>query len=191
MSVRSRTSSSTLLQTATEVLVADPTASLSDVARAAGIGRTTLHKLYPTRHALLVALARDALDVLERTYADAGLGPDPDPAADPAVALRRLVVALVPLGPRVEYLMRERSLDVEPDLTARVEALDEPVRALVRRAQAAGRLRAGVPDEWVVASLNALVYAAWELVALGRLAPVAAPDLVLGTLLDGVRATGA
>jgi len=198
MSVRSRTSSSTLLQTATEVLVADPTASLSDVARAAGIGRTTLHKLYPTRHALLVALARDALDVLERTYADAGLGgPDPatdadtDAEADPDAALRRLVVALVPLGPRVEYLMRERSLDVEPDLTARVEALDEPVRALVRRAQAAGRLRAGVPDEWVVASLNALVYAAWELVALGRLAPVAAPDLVLGTLLDGVRATGA
>lgn len=188
MSVHIRTSPPTLLETATQVLVADPSASLADVARAAGIGRTTLHKLYPTRHALLVALARDALDVLERTYADAGLdGPDPDPAA----ALRRLVVVLVPLGPRVEYLMRERSLDVEPDLTARVEALDEPVRALVRRAQAAGRLRAGVPDEWVVASLNALVYAAWELVALGRLAPVAAPDLVLGTLLDGVRATGA
>lgn len=192
MSVRARTSPPTLLETATEVLVADPSASLADVARAAGIGRTTLHKLYPTRHALLVALARDALDVLERTYADAGLGgPDPATDADPAAALRRLVVALVPLGPRVEYLMRERSLDVEPDLTARVEALDEPVRALVRRAQAAGRLRAGVPDEWVVASLNALVYAAWELVALGRLAPVAAPDLVLGTLLDGVRATGA
>jgi AcrR family transcriptional regulator len=192
MSVRVRTSPPTLLETATEVLVADPSASLADVARAAGIGRTTLHKLYPTRHALLVALARDALDVLERTYADAGLGSS-DPAADPdpAAALRRLVVALVPLGPRVEYLMRERSLDVEPDLTARVEALDEPVRALVRRAQAAGRLRPGVPDEWVVASLNALVYAAWELVALGRLAPVAAPDLVLGTLLDGVRATGA
>lgn len=192
MSVRARTSPPTLLETATEVLVADPSASLADVARAAGIGRTTLHKLYPTRHALLVALARDALDVLERTYADAGLdGPDTATDADPAAALRRLVVALVPLGPRVEYLMRERSLDVEPDLTARVEALDEPVRALVRRAQAAGRLRAGVPDEWVVASLNALVYAAWELVALGRLAPVAAPDLVLGTLLDGVRATGA
>jgi AcrR family transcriptional regulator len=190
MSVRIRTAPHTLLETATEVLVADPSASLADVARAAGIGRTTLHKLYPTRHALLVALARDALDVLERTYADAGLG-GPETDADPAAALRRLVVALVPLGPRVEYLMRERSLDVEPDLTARVEALDEPVRALVRRAQAAGRLRTGVPDEWVVASLNALVYAAWELVALGRLAPVAAPDLVLGTLLDGVRATGA
>jgi AcrR family transcriptional regulator len=57
-----------LLQIATEVLVADPAASLGDVARAAGIGRTSLHKLYPTRHALLVALAEDGLDMLEHTY---------------------------------------------------------------------------------------------------------------------------
>ncbi len=147
------------------MLVADPSASLADVARAAGIGRTALHELHPTRHALLVALARDALDVLERTCADAGPG-GPETDADPAAALRRPVVALVPLGPRVEHLVRERSLDVEPDLTAPVEALDEPVRALVRRAQATGQLRAGVPDEWVVASLNALVHVAWELVAL-------------------------
>ncbi len=172
-----------LLQVATEVLVADPAASLSDVARAAGIGRTTLHKHYPTRHALLVALARDALDLLERTYADAGLD-----AAGPAVvdALRRLVTAVIPLGPRLAFLLRERSLDVEPDLTARVEALDAQVTALVRRGRAAGVLTAELPEEWVVASLNAQVYAAWELIALGRLAPVGAPAVVIRTLLHGI-----
>ncbi|RKT57018.1 hypothetical protein C8E97_5732 [Saccharothrix australiensis] len=36
-----------LLETATRVLPADPSASLGDVAKAAGIGRTTLHKRYP------------------------------------------------------------------------------------------------------------------------------------------------
>ncbi len=180
MSVRNRTS---LLQVATEVLVADPSASLADVARAAGIGRTTLHAQYPTRHALLVALAREALDLLETTYADAGLD-EPDVEA----VLRRLVTAVLPLGPRMEFLLRERSLDVEPDLTARLEALDEQVRALVRRAQAEGTLRRELPDEWIVASLNALVYAAWELVALGRVAPAAAPALVLDTLLGGAAA---
>lgn len=182
-------SAPSLLEVATEVLVIDPAASLADVARAAGIGRTTLHKLYPTRHALLVALAHDALDLLEDLYRDAGLGVAGDEA--PA-ALRRLVVAMVPLGPRVEFLMRERSLDVEPDLLERVDALDEPVRELVRRAQRAGVLRAGLPVEWIVTTLFSLVYAAWELIAAGRLAPVDAPDIVLGTVLDGVRerATG-
>lgn len=185
MSVRSRSvlPGPTLLQTATEVLVVDPAASLSDVARAAGIGRTTLHKLYPTRHALLVALARDALDLLEQTYRAAGLDA---PGAEAPAVLRRLVTAVIPLGPRLEFLLRERSLDAEPELTARVEALDAPVRDVVRRAQAAGVLRADLPDEWVVASMNALVYAAWELITVGRLAPVTAPELVMGTLLGGV-----
>lgn len=165
------------------MLVVDPAASLGDVARAAGIGRTTLHKLYPTRHALLVALARDALDLLERIYREAGL--DVDGAEAPA-ALRRLVTAVVPLGPRMEFLLRERSLDAEPDLVERVEELDATVRTLVRRGADAGVLAADLPDEWVVASLNSLVYGAWELITLGRLAPVAAPELVMRTLLRGI-----
>jgi AcrR family transcriptional regulator len=172
-----------LLQTATEVLVADPAASLGDVAKAAGIGRTTLHKLYPTRHALLIALAQDALDLLEHTYRDLGLD---GPGHEAPAALRRLVTALIPLGPRLEFLLRERSLDSEPELIARVEALDAPVRAMVRRAQAENVIRANLPDEWIVASINALVYAAWELIALGRLAPVSAPELVMSTLLGGI-----
>lgn len=185
MSVRVRITafSPSLLQTATEVLVADPAASLGDVARAAGIGRTTLHKLYPTRHALLVALAQDALDLLEHTYRDLGLD---GPGHEAPAALRRLVTALIPLGPRLEFLLRERSLDSEPELIARVEVLDAPVRAMVRRAQAENVIRANLPDEWIVASINALVYAAWELIALGRLAPVSAPELVMSTLLGGI-----
>lgn len=172
-----------LLQTATEVLVADPAASLSDVATAAGIGRTTLHKLYPTRHALLVALAHDALDLLERTDREVGL--DAPGTQAPAV-LHRLVAAAIPLGPRMAFLRRERSLDTEPELIARVEALDAPVRALVRRAQAEGVFRADLPDEWVVASLNSLIFTAWALIAQGWIAPVAAPDLVMRTLLGGI-----
>ena len=185
MSVRVRTSSSppTLLQTATEVLVVDPSASLGDVAKAAGIGRTTLHKLYPTRHALLVGLARDALDLLERTYREVGLDVGGEQAPE---ALRCLVTAMVPLGPRMEFLLREHSLDAEPDLVERVEELDVAVRAVIRRGAEAGVFAADLPDEWVVASLNSLVYGAWELITLGRLAPVAAPDLVMRTLLRGI-----
>ncbi len=175
-----------LLQAATEILVADPAASLADVAKAAGIGRTTLHKLYPTRHALLVALARDALDLLERAYQDLGLD---GPSAKAPQTLHRLVTAMIPLGPRLGFLLRERSLDTEPELIARVEALDAPVRALVRRAQDEGVIRADLPDEWVVASINALVSAAWELIALGRLAPVSAPELVMSILLDGIESS--
>ncbi len=185
MIVRARTSSSTrsLLQTATEVLVTDPAASLADVASAAGIGRTTLHKLYPTRHALLVALAVDALDLLEATYAEVGLDV---PGNEVPAALCRLVTAVIPMGPRLEFLLRERSLDIEPELLTRLEALDAPVRAAVRRAQSGGVVGADLTDEWIVSAINSLVYAAWEQIALGRLAPVSAPEIVMRTVLHGI-----
>ncbi|SDT04337.1 hypothetical protein [Jiangella sp. DSM 45060] len=35
-------------------------------------------------------------------------------------------------------------------------------------------------------SLNGAVYGAWELIDLGRLAPLDAPGLLLTTLLDGI-----
>src|ERR1700689_5886322 len=49
----SRSARRSLLDVAAEVLVADPSASLTQVAEAAGIGRTTLHKQDATREDLL------------------------------------------------------------------------------------------------------------------------------------------
>ena len=172
-----------VLEIATQVLVGNPAASLTDVARAAGMSRTTLHKLYPTRHALLVAVAEDALALVTQVYADAQL----DVAGREApAALLRLATGLVPLGPRLMFLDRERALDDEPGFLERVGAVDEPVRLLEQRAKAEGLFRSGPPDGWITGAFNNLVYLAWEQIAEGRLAPLAAPELVVSTLLDGL-----
>ena len=63
-----------LLDVAAEVLVADPAASLAQVAHAAGIGRTTLHKHYATRDDLLLAVGHRAIDLWELAVAGAGGG---------------------------------------------------------------------------------------------------------------------
>jgi hypothetical protein len=113
-------------------------------------------------------------------------GLDDAPGAKAPAVLRRLVATAIPLGPRMAFLRRERSLDAEPELAARLEVLDAPVRALVRRAQAEGVLRADLPEEWIVTSLKSLIFAAWALIAQGRIAPVDAPELVMRTLLGGI-----
>jgi AcrR family transcriptional regulator len=171
-----------LLEIATRVLLAEPTASLGDIAKAAGLSRTSLHARFPTRHSLLVALAHEAMDLVAKAYVEARLdteGEDVEPA------LRRLLTLAVPLGPRMEFLLRERSLDAESEIVARYEALDRPLIDLVSRGQRAGRLRADLPAWWVAAALLGTIYAAWEAVADGRLAPRDAPDLVLTTVLHG------
>ncbi|WP_208817652.1 TetR/AcrR family transcriptional regulator [Micromonospora echinofusca] len=172
--------SATLLEVATRVLLVDPTASLGDVARAAGVSRTTLYARFPTRQALLVALASEAMDLVEQAYAAARLD---DGAVEQA--LRRLVELTVPLGSRVEFLLRERSLDIEPELVARYEQLDAPVIALMRRAQIAGQVRADLPAWWMATAVIGAVSTAWEAIADGRLAVRDAPSLVLDTVLSG------
>lgn len=174
----------TLLEVATRVLVADPSASLAEVARAAGMSRTSLHSRYPTRTALLTALAHEAMNLVERAYAGAHLDDD-----DVGAALGRLVDRLVPLGPRVEFLLRERALDAEASVVARYETLDQPLIERIARAQHDGQVRADLPAWWVAAALLAAVYSAWEAVADGRLAPRDAPALVRTTVLHGVGTT--
>lgn len=164
------------------MLLRQPTASLTEIAAATGVSRTTLYARFPTRQALLVGLAQAAMDLVEKAYVDARLDD-----AEVTASLGRVVELLVPLGERVEFLLRERSLDGEPELVARYAELDRPLVEFVTGAQRAGELRGDLPAWWIVASLFGSVYAAWEAIADGRLAPRDAPGLVLGTVLDGVR----
>lgn len=180
MTVRTRD----LLDVATRVLVADPAASLGDVAAAAGVSRTTLHSRFPTRHALLVALADDALTLVEEALAESRI--DTADGDDVRADLGRVVDLAVPLGPRVAFLLRERSLDIEPGLNARYAELDHPLIAFMDRARHRGRLRDDLPTWWMAASLWGAVMAAWEAIADGRLAPRDAAELVLTTVLSGV-----
>jgi AcrR family transcriptional regulator len=172
----------TLLDVAAEVLVSNPAASLASVASAAGIGRTTLHKQYATRQELVVAVAHRALDRSIEAARTAIAN------ADGNTVMRELVTALVPVGAQLAFLFREPSLDNEPAIDKRLDDLDKPIATAIRAAQQAGVLRTDRPEWWFVSSLYAVVYIAWEGIKFGRLAPLDATELVVGTLIDGLGA---
>jgi AcrR family transcriptional regulator len=178
MSVRNRSS---LLDAAAEALAADPGASLADVAEAAGIGRTTLHKHYATRDDLLRAVGRRALDLwqeaVDQVCADAAEQPDS--------GLRALAAALIPIGPQLIFLWRTPAFDHHLEIDKGVHTMDERSLALLARVQARGLLAAGVPTWWLLQSFYSLVYVASESIQSGWLAPREAPDLVVTTFLHG------
>ncbi|MET9630562.1 TetR/AcrR family transcriptional regulator [Lentzea sp. NPDC006480] len=159
------------------MLLRDPTASLGDVAKAAGVGRTTLHKRFPTRSALIRALANDALDLAESVLSQV------DFHADDAV--EDLVTRLLALGPRVEFLMRFPGMEQDVALHARILTLDQRVLDLITRLQGS-RLRRDLPAWWILRTLYGGLFNSWEAIAAGQLAPLDAPRFVLSTLFEGV-----
>jgi AcrR family transcriptional regulator len=183
MSVHAGARSRVLLDVAAEVLVADPSASLAEVAFAAGIGRTTLHKHFATRDDLIRAVGHRAIDLWEQAI---------DEVTARGGGLRAMAEALIPIGPQLAFLWRNPIFDHVEDIARRWAAVESRGLALVKQsAQAGGAIKAGVPDWWLLQTFNSLVYVAAESVQSGHLAPRDAPDLMLNTFLHGLGAAPA
>jgi AcrR family transcriptional regulator len=171
-----------LLDVAAEVLVADPAASLAEVAAAAGIGRTTLHKHYATRDDLLCAVGHRAIDLWERAVSPVTGTDEPDGG------LRAITAAMIPIGPQLAFLWRTPAFDHITALDERWKAAEARVLAVLKRAQDRGVVSGSVPDWWLLQTFYSVIYVAAESVGAGKLAPLDAPDLVLSTFLHGIGA---
>ena len=182
-----------LIEVATQTLLQDPRASLGDLAQRIGIGRTTLHRHFPTRAALVQSLAYDALNRLATAYRAVGLEPGHGGAADVDVDVHAVVGHLVevtlPLGPRLMFLLRTVELNDDPEVLRRTAAMDLPLDAVLVAGQTSGSLDGQPPVWWLRESLYSLVYLAWEQIHLGRLAAHDAAPLVLQTWWGGAAST--
>src|SRR5215471_3183324 len=78
-------------------------ASMGEVAEAAGVSRATLYRYYPSREALLESLAAHALADAGARLADAGLE-----RAPVVEAIERVLRALIAVGDRYAILIREQ-----------------------------------------------------------------------------------
>ena len=171
-----------LLDTAAGLLCKHSGASLADVADAAGVGRTTLHRYFPTRHDLLYALADDALLRVEAAVADA----HPDADEPIAVDLTRVATAVLPLATELRFLDIGADVWDLPEMVERWYDLSRPVEDLVRRAKANGELRLDLPTAWVVDLFVGTIWSASSGIDDGRIARRDAIELVVESVLHGV-----
>lgn len=168
-----------LLDVVAEVLVTDPSASLAEVAEAAGISRTTLHKQYATRVDLTRAVGLRALDLWERALGTVG-------DADPDGGLHAVVAAMIPIGPQLAFLWRTPAFDRDKQIKERWHALQERLLAVLRHAQRRGVIAADAAEWWMLQTFFALVYVGAESVGRGDLAPREAPGRVMAMFLYGI-----
>jgi AcrR family transcriptional regulator len=172
-----------LLNAAAEVLALKPGASLADIAAHAGIGKATLHRYFPSREELMLALGYRALELVEQTI----LSASPEEGSAPE-ALARIVEALIPLGDKVHFLLNEEVLETHPAFISAEEVANAPVLALLKRGQAEGSLRSDLSAEWMLHHINYALFATWHSVHKGFTARRDAPRWLLSLLLGGIAA---
>lgn len=179
--VRSRTRAA-IVQTAITVWSRDFSASLTEIAEAAEVARSTLHRYFPDRPSLLAQAHSAAVERIEDAYSVAASGQTR--AIDELTASIRASVAA---GDAVVFLYADPARFAElPHWGSDEEEGQAEVLALISRAQADGDLAPDLDPPWILTVLYSLLYAGAEAVAQGQLAPHAAGDLVTRTFLRGV-----
>lgn len=179
-----------VLGAALRTLNVTPTASMADLATAAGISRATLHRHFASREALVRELGERSLRRWEQTQEEcdieaAAASGDPDLIRERAVTmLRRLVDDASEFG----FTLVDDVLYAIPEIGRRTDELFDREVAFWAAAQDAGVLRAGPPARWVGHAAYGLLVASREALRAGDVAPRDLHDLVVTTFLTGVEA---
>jgi AcrR family transcriptional regulator len=171
-----------ILDAAVDALTDDLDASMTDIARRAGVVRATVYVHYPTREALLEAVTERAFTEVSTVIAAA----EPD-RGEPEAALRRVIAETWRTLGRYHALVAI-SVGTQPaeQLHRRHEAVLMPLIPLVERGQADGVFRGDVPPGWHLAMTVALIHAASNEVRAERIPDEKAEAAVIATVLGAI-----
>lgn len=170
-----------LIEAAIEVLASRPSASLADIAEVAGVKRLTLHRLIGTRDHLLKEIAIHSLREMDAACQNATRG-----AESAIVALRACVEALVPVGDRCHFLWSLEEVWQDPSVAKESRRQNQELSDLIDSAKQDGSIADDIPNAWIIASIEALVYAALNTSRAGSIDLGDAGSLATRTLFAGI-----
>lgn len=171
-----------ILEAAERVLSADPTASMEQIAAAAGVARTTVHRRFATRDALIDELTGWAA----QRFGEAVHRGRPE-TAPPLVALYQVTANVLDVKIGWGFAM-SRSFSADPQVAGVHAGVREQCDRLLLRARDAGVIRTDVDLDWARRVYYALIHEATQQPEQTDTDVLA--TLVVDTLLRGIGANG-
>lgn len=169
-----------VLRSAAALLTRRSTATMDEVAKAAGISRATLHRHFAGRDALVRAL--EQLGIAECEGALNRARPEEGSAAE---AVRRLVREIQPAAGLLAFLYGENQLWEGDRQNEGWQRLDARIGALFQRGQRDGEFRIDLSPVWLTEALYGLIAScAWATLD-GRVASRDFPTMIAELLLGG------
>ena len=169
-----------ILDAAEALLSRRAQASISAVAKEAGVSRVTVYSHFPTRGDLLEAV------VARVTRAATASIEEARPAeGDPVEALERVLTVAWEELERQEAIRQAAAEELSAEAVLRAhQSAARAIRRLIERGRRQGSFRTDLPVQWLVVSVLALLHAAADEVREGRLKPGAARAAVKTSILE-------
>lgn len=169
-----------VLRTAAALLTRKSTATMDEVAKAAGISRATLHRHFAGRDALVRAL--ESLGIAECEAALDAARLDEGTASE---AVRRLIGTLEPAAGLLGFLYTENQLFEGEEQNPGWTLIDDRISALFRRGQLSGEFRIELTPVWLTEALYGLLATGAWMVQSGKGAPKDFQHMIAELLLGG------
>lgn len=167
-----------VLDAALRSFASSPDATVTEIAKAAGVGRVTVYGHFDSLPAIV-----DALLVRSLAEADAGFAELDLESGTAAAAVDRLLHAPWLLG-RYQGLLAAATRHLGPEKVRQLhERVFARIEAVIVRGRHDGEFRTDLPLPWVMASIYALAHAAAAEADAERLPRAEAADLLSTTLL--------
>ncbi|MEM7538581.1 MAG: TetR/AcrR family transcriptional regulator [Chloroflexota bacterium] len=151
-----------IIEASIKTLLTNPSAGMSEIAQAAGVGRATLYRHFESRDALiqrLVVVCLEEIDIVT----------NPLYHLKGRAALEGIIDAIMPLANRFQFLMNLWHIAGDNEAVRQIsERQFEEMYAVMEEAKAAGDIDADLPTVWVVAFFDQTITAAWSLVEAGE-----------------------
>jgi AcrR family transcriptional regulator len=169
-----------ILDAAEALLSRRAQASISAVAKEAGVSRVTVYSHFPTREDLLGAV------VARVTRAATASIEEARPAeGDPVEALERVITIAWEELERQEAIRQATAEELSAEAVLRAhQSVARAIRRLIERGRRQGSFRTDLPVQWLVVSVLTLLHAAADEVREGRLKPSAARAAVKTSIVE-------
>lgn len=155
---------------------------LKQVAEHAGVGRATLYRHFDTREQLIQEIARESFEQTEQLMA-----PVYAKQLSAEDTVRQMFVVLMPMADRFHFLLSLWSIASEDEEVQQIyhQQLGR-LYQMVDQLRQEGGVNDRLTNDWILVTIDTLIYAGWWLIAEGKCSAEQAAEQAITTLFSGI-----